>query len=44
MLPVNLAATRCRYLRSIGAPVPTKYLFAREKDVERIEAYKDREH
>ena len=39
----NLAARRCRYLRSIGYPVPTKYLFARENDVERIEAYKERE-
>ena len=39
----NLAARRCRYLRSIGYPVPTKYMFAREDDVERINAWNEKE-
>ena len=37
----NLAVRRCRYLRSIGYPVPTKYMFASEDDVERIKAYRN---
>jgi hypothetical protein len=39
----NLAARRCRYLRSIGYPVPTKYMFASEDDVERVRAWDERE-
>ena len=39
----NLAVRRCRYLRSIGYPVPTRYLFASEDDVERINAYHGKE-
>lgn len=39
----NVAAKRCRYLRSIGWPVPTSRLFARENDVERITAWSDKE-
>lgn len=39
----NCSARRCRYLRSIGYPVPTKYMFASENDVERIVAYNQKE-
>jgi hypothetical protein len=40
----NLGVRRNRYLRSIGYPVPSKYLYARESDVERINAYHEKEH
>lgn len=41
----NCSARRCRYLRSIGYPVPTKFMFASEDDVERIKTWMEgREH
>jgi len=39
----NLAVRRCRYLRSIGYPVPGKYLYASENDVQRIIAHNEKE-
>ena len=39
----NLGVRRCRYLRSIGYPVPGKYLYASENDVQRIIAHNEKE-
>lgn len=39
----NLAAKRCRYLRSLGYPISWHRLYAKPGDVERLEAGKERE-
>lgn len=39
----NLAAKRCRYLRSLGYPIAWSRLYAKPGDLERLEAAKDRE-
>ena len=36
---MNLSVKRCRALASMGYPVPRKFMFTDEKDIERINAW-----
>jgi hypothetical protein len=39
----NLSVSRCRYLRSLGYPIPNNRLFTSQEDIDRINAYHERE-